>query len=64
MPRELMYMSTYSFTSELVGDEWSVSRSGRCIPGTHWIGGWVVNSNVLVPNLSAKRPSYHSFIEI
>jgi hypothetical protein len=22
--------------------EWSASVSGRFIPGTHWIGGWVV----------------------
>jgi hypothetical protein len=33
-------------TSELVGGQWSASRSGRFnpgerAPGTHWIGGWV-----------------------
>jgi hypothetical protein len=27
-------------TSALDGGEWSVSRTGRFIPGTHWIGGW------------------------
>jgi hypothetical protein len=28
-------------TSALAGGEWSVSCSGRFIPGTHLIGGWV-----------------------
>jgi hypothetical protein len=28
-------------TSVLVGGEWSATRPGRFIPGTHWIGGWV-----------------------
>jgi hypothetical protein len=28
-------------TSVLIGGEWSTSRPGRFIPGTHWIGGWV-----------------------
>jgi hypothetical protein len=33
-------------TSELAGDEWSLSRPdsftpGGKAPGTHWIGGWV-----------------------
>jgi hypothetical protein len=33
-------------TSAVVGEEWSVSRPGRFIPGerapgTHWLGGWV-----------------------
>jgi hypothetical protein len=27
--------------SALVGDEWSVSRSTRCTPGIHWVGGCV-----------------------
>jgi hypothetical protein len=32
--------------SALVGGEWSASRPGRftpgdCVPGTHWIAGWV-----------------------
>jgi hypothetical protein len=29
------------FISSLVGGEWSASRLGRFVPGTHWIGGWV-----------------------
>jgi hypothetical protein len=34
------------WTSALVGDEWSTSRTHRFTPGeralgTHWIGGWV-----------------------
>jgi hypothetical protein len=28
-------------TSALVGGEWSASRPGRFIPGTHCIGDWV-----------------------
>jgi hypothetical protein len=40
-----MYRSTF-LTSELVGSEWSASRSGRFTPlektlSTHWIGTWV-----------------------
>jgi hypothetical protein len=35
-------------TSALVGGEWSASHPGRFIPGerapgTHWIGGWVLD---------------------
>jgi hypothetical protein len=41
---EWMYRSTFS--TALVGGEWSTSRSGRFTPGerapgTHWTGGWV-----------------------
>jgi hypothetical protein len=47
-----MYRFTFSLTSELVGDEWTVSRPGRFTPGertpdTHWIGGWVNRSSGL-----------------
>jgi hypothetical protein len=36
----------FFLTSELVGDEWSASRSCRftreeTAPGTHWTGRWV-----------------------
>jgi hypothetical protein len=39
-------ISSHILTSELDGDEWSVSRPGLCTPreralDTHWIGGWV-----------------------
>jgi hypothetical protein len=37
----MIYRSKFFFTSALVSDEWSTSRPGRFIPGTHWIGGWV-----------------------
>jgi hypothetical protein len=36
-----MYRFTFFLTWALVGGEWSNSRPGRFIPGTHWIGGWV-----------------------
>jgi hypothetical protein len=43
---ESMYRSICSWTSALIGGEWSASRPGRFITGerasdTHWIGGWV-----------------------
>jgi hypothetical protein len=43
---EWMYRSTFSFTSALVGVEFSASRPdrftpGERAPGTYWIGGWV-----------------------
>jgi hypothetical protein len=28
-------------TSALAGGEWSASRPGPSIPGTHWIGVWM-----------------------
>jgi hypothetical protein len=41
-----MYISTFFFTFELAGGEWSASGPGRFTPGervpsTHWIGGLV-----------------------
>jgi hypothetical protein len=28
-------------TSALVGSEWLALPSGKRVPGTHWIGGWL-----------------------
>jgi hypothetical protein len=59
---EWKYVSTYSLTSALDGDEWSASRPGRFTsrertPGTHWIGGWVGPRAVLDTAVKRKIPS-------
>jgi len=35
-----VYLNTF-LISTLDRGEWSASRPGRFIPGTHWIGEWV-----------------------
>jgi hypothetical protein len=37
---ECIYIHIF-LTSALTGGEWSASRPGCFIPGTHWIGWWV-----------------------
>jgi hypothetical protein len=44
-----MYSSIHSLTSALDGGEWSASHPGRFTsreraPGTHWLGGWVIEN--------------------
>jgi len=51
-----MYSSTHSFTSAVVGGEWSASRAAALPQGkhhnTHWIDGWVAprTSQIMVSN--------------